>query len=91
MSQAVRGNSREGCHAEEKRHAVTDSFALQVTCPTDQSRLIVRASPRFVFGNHETKHLQSNLQSTHKKHFNAAAILGRPQSELLGDDAFLGR
>lgn len=45
----------------------------------------------YILGNHEIKSLQGNFQSSHKKYFNIAAILGTQQSELFGDDAFLGR
>ena len=53
----------------------------------------VRAGGRvhYILGNHEIKHLQGNFQSANEKYFNAAAILGRQQSELFGEDAFLGR
>jgi len=45
----------------------------------------------YILGNHEIKSLQGNFQSSHEKYFNVAAILGRQQAELFGDDAFLGR
>jgi len=45
----------------------------------------------YLLGNHEIKNLQGDFQAAHKKYFNVAAILGKPQSELFGDNAFLGR
>lgn len=45
----------------------------------------------YILGNHEIKSLQGNFQSSHQKYFNVAVILGRQQSELFGEDAFLGR
>jgi len=45
----------------------------------------------YILGNHEIKNLQGNFEAAHRIYFNVAAILGRTQAELLGDDAFLGR
>lgn len=45
----------------------------------------------YILGNHEIKHLQGQFQSANEKYFNAAAILGRQQSELFAEHAFLGR
>lgn len=45
----------------------------------------------YILGNHEIKNLQGNFQSAHQKYFNIAAILGKQQAELFGDNAFLGR
>lgn len=45
----------------------------------------------YILGNHELKNLQGNFESAHKRYFNVAAILGKKQIELFGEDAFLGR
>ena len=45
----------------------------------------------YILGNHEIKNLQGNIQSNHDKYSSVAAILGRRQSDLFGEDAFLGR
>ncbi len=45
----------------------------------------------YILGNHEIKNLQGNFLSNHDKYSSVAAILGRKQSDLLGEDAFLGR
>ncbi|MBI3284333.1 MAG: metallophosphoesterase [Burkholderiales bacterium] len=45
----------------------------------------------YILGNHEIKNLQGNFESAHKRYFNVAAILGKKQVGLFGDDAFLGR
>lgn len=45
----------------------------------------------YILGNHEIKNLQGNFQSNHDKYSSVAAILGRRQSDLLGEEAFLGR
>ena len=176
VSQTLRGGRDEGFWVEEKRHALTDAFQLEVAFPLEKSRFVVQATPQFVtpparhqdgqpilaisdiegnykafrdflvnakvidadldwtfgkghlvlvgdfvdrgpsatqvlwfiyrleqsarahggqvhyiLGNHEIKSLQGNFQSAHAKYFNVAAILGRQQAELFGDDAFLGR
>lgn len=77
ISQTVRGNSSDEFRIEEKRHPLAAPFLLEVSFPLD--------------GSHEIKHLQGNFQSANEKYFNAAAILGRQQAELFGEDAFLGR
>ncbi|MBZ4409679.1 metallophosphoesterase [Myxococcus sp. XM-1-1-1] len=176
VSQTLRGNREEGFWVEEKRHALTDTFQLEVSFPLDRSRFSVQATPEFatppsryqdsgpvlalsdiegnykalrdflvharvmdaqlnwtfgeghlvllgdfvdrgpsvtqvlwliyklehsarqaggrvhyILGNHEIKSLQGDLHSSHQKYFNVATILGRQQSELFGDDSFLGR
>lgn len=45
----------------------------------------------YILGNHEIKNLQANFQSSNEKYFKVAAILGRRQSELLGNASFLGQ
>lgn len=45
----------------------------------------------YILGNHEIKNLQGNFEAAHGIYTSVAAILGRPQAELFGDDAFLGR
>lgn len=45
----------------------------------------------YILGNHEIKSLQGDFQATHEKYLNTSVILGMKQSDLFGDDAFLGR
>lgn len=45
----------------------------------------------YILGNHEIKSLQGNYQSAAKKYLGVAAMLGKQQYELFGDQAFLGR
>ncbi len=45
----------------------------------------------YILGNHEIKNLQGNFESAHEIYFNVAAVLGKHQADLFGDDAFLGR
>ncbi len=45
----------------------------------------------YILGNHEIKSLQGDFQASHEKYRNSSVILGRKQSELFGDEAFLGR
>ncbi len=45
----------------------------------------------YILGNHEIKNLQDNFQAAHRIYFNVAAILGRNQADLFGDESFLGR
>lgn len=45
----------------------------------------------YILGNHEIKNLQGNVQSNHEKYSSVSAILGRRQTDLLDDNAFLGR
>lgn len=45
----------------------------------------------YILGNHEIKNLQGNFQSAHKKYVSVAGILGQQQSDLFGDQSFLGR
>lgn len=45
----------------------------------------------FILGNHEIKNLQGNFQKAAYKYFYVAALLGRQQWELFGEEAFLGR
>lgn len=45
----------------------------------------------YILGNHEIKNLQDNFEAAHSIYSNVAAILGRNQAELFGNDAFLGR
>lgn len=57
----------------------------------EQSAMHAGGQVHYILGNHEIKHLQGNFQSANEKYFNTAAILGRQQAELFGEDAFLGR
>ncbi len=45
----------------------------------------------YILGNHEIKNLQGNFLAAHDLYSSVAAVLGRPQAELFGDAAFLGR
>lgn len=45
----------------------------------------------YILGNHEIKNLQGNFLAAHRIYFHVAAILGRNQADLFGDDSFLGR
>lgn len=45
----------------------------------------------FILGNHEIKNLQGNFQAAHKKYLGVASILERPQQDLTGPEALLGR
>jgi len=45
----------------------------------------------FIIGNHEIKNLQGNFLSASEKYLYVAAILGKSQQELYGENAFLGR
>lgn len=45
----------------------------------------------FILGNHEIKNLQGNYFKASMKYFYAAAVLDRPQYELLGETSFLGQ
>ncbi|MGE8227209.1 MAG: metallophosphoesterase [Stenotrophomonas sp.] len=57
----------------------------------EQSAAQAGGQVHYILGNHEIKNLQGDFQSAHKKYSGVAAILGRQQSELFGEDAFLGR
>jgi len=57
----------------------------------EQSAAQAGGRVHYILGNHEIKSLQANFQSSHHKYFNIAVILGRRQSELFGEDAFLGQ
>ena len=45
----------------------------------------------YILGNHELKNLHGNFDSAHEKYRAVAAMLGKQQHELFGDEAFLGR
>jgi hypothetical protein len=45
----------------------------------------------YILGNHELKQLHGDFQAAHRVHTTIATVLGRPQAELFGDDALLGR
>lgn len=45
----------------------------------------------FIIGNHEIKNMQNNFYSASEKYLYVAAIIDKTQSELYGDDSFLGR
>ncbi len=45
----------------------------------------------YILGNHELKTLQGDYAAAHRLHTLVTTVLGRPQAELFGDDALLGR
>lgn len=57
----------------------------------EQSAKQLGGQVHYILGNHEIKNLHGNFEAAHKIYFNVAAILGRNQAELFGDNAFLGR
>jgi hypothetical protein len=48
LVQTVRGNREQGFRVEERRHALADSFTLEVAVPLDKSRFGLMARPDFV-------------------------------------------
>lgn len=57
----------------------------------EQSARQAGGTVHFIVGNHEIKNLQGNFQTAEEKYFHIAGILGKQQSQLFDDDAFLGR
>lgn len=57
----------------------------------EQSAAQAGGRVHYLLGNHEIKNLQANFQSNHEKYASVAAILGRPQSDLFGENAFLAQ
>ncbi|GHF94255.1 metallophosphoesterase [Thalassotalea marina] len=45
----------------------------------------------YIIGNHEIKNLQANFYSASEKYLYIASVLGKTQSQLYGDNAFIGR
>lgn len=57
----------------------------------EQQAVQIGGQVHYIIGNHEIKNLQANFQSATEKYHHIAAMLGKSQQQLYGDDAFLGR
>ena len=49
------------------------------------------ANVHFIIGNHEIKNMQENFNSASEKYLYIASIIDKKQSDLYGEDSFLGR
>ncbi len=57
----------------------------------EQEAFAVGGMVHYILGNHEIKNLQGNFQSASKKYFYIAAMLGKGQHELYGEESFIGK
>ena len=57
----------------------------------EQAAIKQGGSVHYILGNHELKNMQGNYESTSPKYFHISTILEKQQTELYGQNSFLGK